>query len=468
MENAASVLFSLGSVVVLPFWLLMVLGPRWRVTERIVSSPFIIAGPVLLYAALVVPGLPALLPAVARPELGVIAGLLGTTRGATIAWIHFLALDLLAGRWIYLDARARGLSSWVVSPVLLLTLLFAPLGLGAYLIVSALPRTRLRAAVSAAKAFARGLWSSHRPLALLTAGSGALLVASLGLALVDARQVMGTPVWMKPAKFAASVGLAAATLAWILGQMQGARARRLHRAGTVVGVVAALELVVITVQAARGVPSHFNNATRMDAALFTAMGAAISGLWLAELVIALHALRHRFATPARTWGIRLGLVGTLLGGAVGFVMPRPTPAQMATLRAGRPTPLLGAHAVGVPDGGPGLPVTRWSTRGGDLRAPHFFGLHALQVLPLAAWLAERRRRRPATARPVIALGVGWIGLTVVLLWQALRGQPVIAPDAVTLGAVLMVGVVSVLVAVIGRRRGAAAPAAVDGAAPARA
>lgn len=297
--------------------------------------------------------------------------------------------------------------------------------------------------------FARRVWAGHRGLALLTLGALGLLAASLILQVADARTVLGAPAWMKPAKFAASIALLAPVLAWILGQMPGPRRRRLRAAGTLMTAVGALELVIISVQAARGVPSHFNNATTLDATLFQVMGGAITLFWLAQGYVALRAFRQAFATPARTWGIRLGLAGALLGGAVGFVMPRPTPAQLETLRAGGRPATLGAHAVGVPDGGPGLPVTRWSVEGGDLRVPHFFGLHALQGLPLVAFLVERRRRRGAGTRPVIAAGVAWIGFTVVTLWQGLRGQPLVAPDGATLAALALVAVAAAAVAFAG-------------------
>ena len=429
-------LFSWSSAAVMPFWLLMLAVPRWRWTVRLLQSPLVIAGPVAIYAALVLPRLGVLLPALARPQLPVLAGLLGTPEGAMIAWAHFLALDLLAGRWIFLDARARGLSSSVVSPVLALTLMFAPLGLAAYGAVCG-------ARAAGVRAWAGRLRALHRPLALVTFGAAGLLAASLVLLAVDGRQILGAPAWMKPAKFATSIALMAPVLAWIIAQMPGRRARA---GGTLMAGVAALELVIITVQAARGVPSHFNNATALDAGLFVTMGAAITLLWIVELLITLQAFRQRFDNPARTWAIRLGLAGAVAGGAVGFLMPIPTAAQRAQIAAGERPALVGGHSVGAPDGGPGLPVTRWSTRAGDLRVPHFLGLHALQLLPLAAWLLERRRRRGG--RPVIALGVAWLGLTLVALVQALRGQPVTAPDAVTLAAILAVGVSAALVALV--------------------
>src|SRR5262245_23740460 len=199
---------------------------------------------------------------------------------------------------------------------------------------------------------ARVVWRGHRGLAALTAGSALLLGAALLLGVLDTRQVLGAPVWMKPAKFAASVGVAAPVMAWILGQMRGlARAGRLRAAGTVMATMGAMELIIITVQAARGVPSHFNASSPVDGALFSIMGVGITLFWLAQLYVAVRAARTRFANGARTWAIRLGLAVSLLGAAVGFIMPRPTAAQLDSLRAGRPTPVVGAHAVGVPDGG---------------------------------------------------------------------------------------------------------------------
>ena len=108
--------FGLSSLLVAPFWLLMLLLPRWRITRRVMRSPFVALGPAALYAVLTAPRLLELAPALLRPEL------------PTIAWAHVLAFDLFVGRWVYLDARERGVSAWVTSPVLFLTLLAGPLG----------------------------------------------------------------------------------------------------------------------------------------------------------------------------------------------------------------------------------------------------------------------------------------------------------------------------------------------------
>src|SRR3954468_14155944 len=167
-DVSLGLLFSGSSAAVMPFWLLMLAAPRWRWTVRVLHSPLVIAAPVAIYAALVLPRLGVLMPALARPQLPCLAGLLGTPAGAMIAWAHFLALDLLAGRWIFFDARSRRLSPWLVSPVLALTLMFAPLGLAAYGVVCGARTARV-------SAWADRLAALHRPLALVTFGAMGLL-----------------------------------------------------------------------------------------------------------------------------------------------------------------------------------------------------------------------------------------------------------------------------------------------------
>jgi hypothetical protein len=126
-------LFTLSNLLVLPFWLLILLAPRWGVTRRVIGSPLIIVPSALLYSALVLPGLPALLPALANPGLAAIAEGFSTPQGATAAWAHLLAFDLFAGRWAYLDSRARNLSPWLAGPVILFIFMLGPFGLLLYL-----------------------------------------------------------------------------------------------------------------------------------------------------------------------------------------------------------------------------------------------------------------------------------------------------------------------------------------------
>jgi hypothetical protein len=126
-------LFSLTFAVAAPFWVLMILLPRWSWTARIIGSPLIVVPPLLIYAVLVLPNLAGVFPAVAQPTLDGVRALLGTATGAAAGWAHMIAFDLFVGRWTWLDGRERGVPALVMAPVLLLTILFGPLGLLAYL-----------------------------------------------------------------------------------------------------------------------------------------------------------------------------------------------------------------------------------------------------------------------------------------------------------------------------------------------
>jgi len=128
-------LFRASNLLVLPIWALMILLPRWRWTARLIRSPLVSAAPAILYAGLVLPRLGAIWPALSRPTLSGVEALLGSPAGATIAWAHFLAFDLFVGRWICLDSQERRISSWLMAPVLFLTLMLGPAGFLFYLVV---------------------------------------------------------------------------------------------------------------------------------------------------------------------------------------------------------------------------------------------------------------------------------------------------------------------------------------------
>jgi hypothetical protein len=136
---------------------------------------------------------------------------------------------------------------------------------------------------------------------------------------------------------------------------------------------------------------------------------------------------------------------TIVGAMTGGLMTGPTPAQLADLRAGAPMTTVGAHTVGGPDGGPGLPVTGWSQEHGDLRVPHFIGLHAIQALALIA-VGLRWWRRPEAVRvkAVLLAAASYVSLFLLLLWLSLRGRSVTAPDATALTSFAVWVVVSAL------------------------
>jgi len=135
VKDGMDIVLRLSNFLVLPFWALMILLPRWRWTERIVRSPLVSFAPAAIYVTLVFPLLKEVGPAVVRPTLNGVAALLGSPAGATIAWVHFLAFDLFVGRWIYLDSRERQVSVWFMAPLLLLTLMLGPAGFLLYLAV---------------------------------------------------------------------------------------------------------------------------------------------------------------------------------------------------------------------------------------------------------------------------------------------------------------------------------------------
>jgi len=299
---------------------------------------------------------------------------------------------------------------------------------------------------------------THRPLAISALATLALLALFVVGLWTDPRSIDGDPAWLKPTKFALSIAVYSFTLLWLLGHVEQStpwRRRLVRASGWVVVVTFALEWVGILTQVLRGTTSHFNVATPLDIAVWSLMGSAIGVLFFANVVVVALLLTQRFADPALGAALRYGVLISLVGMAQAALMTTPTAQQLAGWRTGTPITIVGAHSVGAPDGtGTGLPVVGWRSDVGDLRVGHFVGLHALQVLPLVwAWLRLRPQLDPRSrARLVGVAAAGYLGLTLLVTWQALRAQPLLQPDALTLAALAALVAATALGALWAARR----------------
>ncbi|MFN3508101.1 MAG: hypothetical protein ACK4ZU_11510 [Allorhizobium sp.] len=265
-----------------------------------------------------------------------------------------------------------------------------------------------------------------RDYAALEDGTRRLLIVGIGLQMalalpslialfIDERVLNDISVWIKPLKFQASLTLMLVTLLLLLPliEQQTRAGRGVWLASLVAVITASGEILYITLQAARGRASHFNDSTPFEAMAYSVMGAGAALLVLSSLVIGLYILRR--PSPVAPTGLRLG------GGwglALGSVATLITAFALGSGEIGGPGHWVG----GVRTDLGGLPLVGWSRTGGDLRVPHFFATHIMQALPLLGLAFDRVA--PRFARSGIALGaIISIAVVIATFVQAVQGQP---------------------------------------------
>ncbi|MCM1976621.1 hypothetical protein [Streptomyces sp. G1] len=281
------------------------------------------------------------------------------------------------------------------------------------------------------------------------------LVAAVGT-LVDDRQLLGESVWFKPMKFALAFGVYGVTLAWLLSRLD--KGRRLGWwTGSVIAVAGVLDVCAVAYAAAHGTYSHFNENTDAVARnVGTAFSIGVMPLLAATLVIAALVLfqsdEDRALRIALGAGLALAAAGMAVAAWLNTLASEPRTVADA---AGNPVVLSGGHGIGDPDGH-GMPLTGWSTTGGDLRVPHLVGMHAIHVLLLIVALVHlsgTRLGRPlghrVRTRLVSGFALWYAELFAVLTWQARRGQSVAHPDRHTLIAFAAVTLLALAVTSLG-------------------
>ena len=240
----------------------------------------------------------------------------------------------------------------------------------------------------------------------------AFLPVTFLVSLDDPRQLNDINIWSKPMKFYASVGLHMITLAFfarfINADVRGKFS--VYGLSWVLTFTVIAELAYLTIQAARGRHSHWNFETKFESLMYAGMGVGAVIMILVAAVIGL--LVYRYPVREMGQGLRLGI---LLGMILGFITTLVVAGYMSSQNS---------HWVGgVPSDADGLPIVGWARGGGDLRVPHFFATHLMQIIPLIGWMADRYSQRPT--RIVIAASAIGVSAVAATFIQALCGQPFI-------------------------------------------
>ena len=253
----------------------------------------------------------------------------------------------------------------------------------------------------------------------------AVAVALIPLWILDSRTLLGVSVWEKPIKFYISVAIFSFTYSWLSSFLtRGGRWVKLT--GLVIAVSLSVENVLILAMASMGETSHFNVSTPTAIAIWSIMATFISFVLFATIFISLMIMFQKQQEINLKLALALGSINTAVGMGLAYLMTWPTANQLANYQG-----IAGAHAVGVSDGGPGLPFLGWSTVAGDLRVGHFFGLHSIQV---AAILLAISLLLPFAFRiPLIVVGnITWLCFVGLVTWQSLRAEPFASPSETTL------------------------------------
>jgi hypothetical protein len=196
---------------------------------------------------------------------------------------------------------------------------------------------------------------------------GALLLTSgivhVGILSINGGSWAGPLSFRKPAAFGLSFGVTLITIVWVASFLPLAERTRVALL-TIFTAASVVETTLVSLQAWRRVPSHFNVETAFDALVARAL--AVGGIALVVVIVGLTATAFR-RNPAVPISLRRAI-------QVGFVLLCGAMATGATMIA-RGMMLVFA----------GNPAVAYAT-GGALKPTHAVTMHAILVLPLLAWL----------------------------------------------------------------------------------
>lgn len=246
---------------------------------------------------------------------------------------------------------------------------------------------------------------SYRFLWLVVVLHFVAIVAALIMLPSETRKLNNINLWIKPLKFFISVTVYLLTLPGLLSLLPFSDKKR-HRFANILSVAMLVENSCIGLQAYRGQFSHYNISSIFNGIVFNLMGIFIllNTIYIILLFIACLRVRNhpkQSLIIAFRYALFLMLIASVGGG---FMI------------AGN------HHSIGAADEAAGMIFTNWNRTGGDLRVMHFFGLHALQILPLIVIFNNYRNSFLTVHLPALLL----LALTVFSFAQALNEKPFLA------------------------------------------
>jgi hypothetical protein len=207
---------------------------------------------------------------------------------------------------------------------------------------------------------------------------------------LDSRLLNNAPLWAKPIKFSMALAMHFITLAILAQQLD--RSRRTGMLLTFFVYLAVISMIFeqgyISIQAARGLHSHYNGDTPFGSLMFTFMGIGAVNLILASFVLGILIFKYGKKDSS---GVRLG---SILGLTLGSVL---------TLIYGMTMGNAPAHLVGEAVNNITVPILGWSREVGDLRIPHFIATHMMQLLPLLGLFLDKKNYSPQVIVSISAI-----------------------------------------------------------------
>ena len=131
MVALIDVLFWFSSLYILPFWLMMWFAPAHERTAALLRNEWVYLAPLAAaYTLAVLPNLLDILVLLGSdmPTPEIVVSLFDDQEVILIGWLHYLAFDLFVGRWTWQRLMATNQPLYVSFPVLLLSMMVAPLG----------------------------------------------------------------------------------------------------------------------------------------------------------------------------------------------------------------------------------------------------------------------------------------------------------------------------------------------------